>query len=168
MYIYPPPRLPRWASHAGKGADSEILKTYISFSGRPLQKCLLCNASVGKPRNLSLEGILPGKASECLPGRNSFRASQAVCQRFPACLAPCFCGNKITHFLKRPFEPDFCDYDPILDPNMASPDRLLALFFRLPTSLSEFSKKLHPSQAKSLFLLIRRLRKSLFFSFKII
>ena len=83
MYIHPPPRLPRWASHAGKGADSEILKTYISFSGRPLQKCLLCNASVGKPRNLSLEGILPGKASECLPGRNSFRASQAVSRDYP-------------------------------------------------------------------------------------
>ena len=114
--------------------------------------------SQGKPRSVSLEGIPLGPA----------RPFSSVCRRFSACLAPCFYNNKITHFLKRPFEPDFCDYDPILDPKMASPDRLLALFFRLPTSLSEFSKKLHPSQAKSLFLLVRRLRKSLFFSFKII
>ena len=114
--------------------------------------------SQGKPRSVSLEGIPLGPA----------RPFPGVLRRFPACPAPCFCNHKITHFLKRPFEPDFCDYDPILDPKMASPDRLLALFFRLPTSLSEFSKKLHPSQAKSLFLLVRRLRKSLFFNFKII
>ena len=76
--MYPPPRLPRWASQAGTNVHSEMLKTYISFSGRPLQPCLLCNASVGKPRNLSLEGILPEKASECLPENDLFRACQAV------------------------------------------------------------------------------------------
>ena len=147
----------------------------ISFSGRPLQKCLLCNASLGKPRNLSLEGILPGKASECLPGKNSFRASQAVTRDFsgfariarddPDPLEHVF---SCQGFLDRPGGRHFSDFDPILDPKMASPDRLLALFFRLPTSISEFSKKWHPSQAKSLFLLVRRLRKSLLLGFKIV
>ena len=116
---------------SGIGRDWSGFPGFRDWSGFP-----------GTPRDWSgFPGMFRTQASECLPGRNSFRASQAVCQRFPACPAPCFYNNKITHFLKRPFEPDFCDYDPILDPKMASPDRLLALFFRLPASLNEFSKK---------------------------
>ena len=85
-----------------------------------------------------------------------------------ACSCMTFWSLKNSLLFDRPFGPHFSDFEPISDPKMASPDRLRALFFRLPTSISEFSKKLQPSQAKSLFLLVRRLRKSLFFSFKIV
>ena len=64
--------------------------------------------------------------------------------KLAACSCVTFLNLKNNSLFDRPFGPQFSHFDPILHPKMASPDRLLALPLRLPTSISEFSKKIAP------------------------
>ena len=58
----------------------------------PFQSCLLCNVSVGLSRHISLEGLLPGKASESVSGKNTCKsiASEHFSTSHPNLIL--FCG----------------------------------------------------------------------------
>merc|ERR1712216_953277 len=68
---------------------------------------------------------------------------------------------KNSSLFDRSFGPYFHGFDCLLDSRTASPDRLLWLFFRIPTSMHSFSPKVHTSKAKILSLLVLRLRRRL-------